>query len=112
MSNTLPPQVYEIRDRILDCVEAEQIFLFGSYAYGTPHKDSDYDFYVVLPDDSPLERGDAIDKIRLYLCAKKYPPIDVLANYKNQFDELSQLPTLARTIIRKGIKIYDRNGYC
>ncbi|MDR3233012.1 MAG: nucleotidyltransferase domain-containing protein, partial [Planctomycetaceae bacterium] len=95
--------------RILNCVEAEQIFLFGSYAYGTPHKDSDYDFYVVLPDDSPLERREAINTIMLNISAD-YPPIDVLANYKEQFDDMSKLPTLMRTIINKGIKLYDRNG--
>jgi predicted nucleotidyltransferase len=111
MLNTLPPQIYEIRDRILNCVEAEQIFLFGSYAYGTPHKDSDYDFYVVLPDDSPIQRGDAIHKIRRNLCyMENYFPVDILANYKHRFDELSKLPTLARTIINKGVILYDRNG--
>jgi predicted nucleotidyltransferase len=101
MSNTLPPQVYEIRDRILDCVEAEQIFLFGSYAYGTPHKDSDYDFYVVLPDDSAIQPLDAMVKIGRNLCVTNYNPVDVLANYKKQFDEMSKLPTLMRTIINK-----------
>ncbi len=33
---------------IVDTVPVEQIYLFGSYAYGTPHTDSDLDLYVVL----------------------------------------------------------------
>jgi len=30
---------------IIQTVPVEQIWLFGSYAYGTPHKDSDLDSY-------------------------------------------------------------------
>ena len=30
---------------ILEKVPTDQIWLFGSYAYGTPHKDSDIDIY-------------------------------------------------------------------
>ncbi|MDR0610151.1 MAG: nucleotidyltransferase domain-containing protein, partial [Planctomycetaceae bacterium] len=30
---------------IVETVPVEQIYLFGSYAYGTPHKDSDLDLY-------------------------------------------------------------------
>ena len=29
----------------------DRIILFGSYAYGTPHKDSDIDLYIVTNDD-------------------------------------------------------------
>jgi predicted nucleotidyltransferase len=37
---------------IAETVPVEEIYLFGSYAYGTPHKDSDFDIYVVLKDDA------------------------------------------------------------
>jgi predicted nucleotidyltransferase len=42
--------ILAIKDSILSTVgeSCEKIYLFGSYAYGTPHKDSDYDFFVVL----------------------------------------------------------------
>ena len=42
-------EIIAIKDSILSTVgdECEKIILFGSYAYGTPHKDSDYDFYKV-----------------------------------------------------------------
>ena len=45
-------EIVAIKDSILSTVgdDCEKIILFGSYAYGTPHKDSDYDFYVVLKD--------------------------------------------------------------
>ena len=36
--------------RIIDAtVDTEKIYLFGSYAYGTPTDDSDYDLCVIYP---------------------------------------------------------------
>ena len=36
--------------RIIDAtVDTEKIYLFGSYAYGTPTDDSDYDLCVIIP---------------------------------------------------------------
>ena len=32
------------------------IYLFGSRASGNPRPDSDYDLYVVVPDDTPPEK--------------------------------------------------------
>jgi hypothetical protein len=88
----------------------ERIYLFGSYAYGTPHKDSDFDFYVVLPDDCPMKQGDAIDHIRKEIRpVKNGMPVDLLVNYKSRFDELSQLPTMLRQIVDEGIVLYDIN---
>lgn len=31
-------------------VTADQIYLFGSHAYGTPNESSDFDLCVVIPD--------------------------------------------------------------
>jgi predicted nucleotidyltransferase len=115
MLNELPPQIYEIRDLILQSVEAEKIYLFGSYAYGTPREDSDYDFYVVLQDGYPMKQREAIDKIHWDICQVRLQkphlrkPFDILVNDKPLFDELSVLPTLERKIIREGIVLYDRN---
>ena len=39
--------------RIIDAtVDTEKIYLFGSYAYGTPTDDSDYDLCVIIPENS------------------------------------------------------------
>jgi predicted nucleotidyltransferase len=110
MIHNMNEQIDEIRDRILSCIEAEQIFLFGSYAYGTPRENSDYDFYVVLPDDSLLKPIDALQKINRFLARYKMDiPVDVHANYKHRFDALSLQSTMIRTIADKGIIIYDQN---
>jgi predicted nucleotidyltransferase len=46
---------------IVETVPTEQIYLFGSYAYSAPHKDSDLDIYIVMKDDAPMREADAMD---------------------------------------------------
>ncbi|MDR3108794.1 MAG: nucleotidyltransferase domain-containing protein [Planctomycetaceae bacterium] len=112
MSNILPPAVYEIRDKILGCVEPEKIYLFGSYAYGTPRPDSDFDFYVVVPDShssSLRETKDLIyKKIDEYRKTVDYISVDVIVHTEFYFGELKPLPTLVRKIVREGVLLYDR----
>ncbi|MDR2717730.1 MAG: nucleotidyltransferase domain-containing protein [Treponema sp.] len=102
-------EIIAIKDNILSTVGdgCEKIFLFGSYAYGTPHKESDYDFYVVLKDgvENPIL---VLQKIYEYMCDTNYIPVDVLANYKSRFEQRSAQPTIERTITRKGVLLYER----
>jgi len=102
-------EIIAIKDNILSTVGdgCEKIFLFGSYAYGTPHKNSDYDFYVVLKDgmENPIL---VLQKVYEYMCETNYIPVDVLANYKSRFEQRSTQPTIERTIARKGVLLYER----
>lgn len=102
-------EILKIKDIILESVECEKIFLFGSYAYGTPNADSDYDFYVVLKDDFPQKPIEAMGIIdRNLINFDTLMPIDVLANYKNRFDYRSTQPTIERKIANEGIVLYER----
>jgi predicted nucleotidyltransferase len=108
MERVLPEKIYEVSNRIQNAVEAEKIILFGSYAYGTPREDSDYDFYVVLPDRStkPLL---ALQTIYRNLGDTGMVPVDVLAGYKTRFEERSKLPTIERKIASDGVVLYERH---
>ncbi|MFP3041832.1 nucleotidyltransferase domain-containing protein [Treponema primitia] len=103
-------EIMEIKDIIADSVECEKIYLFGSYAYGTPHKDSDYDFYVLLKDDSNIKPLDAMGIIEHKLIYHKRlrTPTDIMANYKSRFEERGKFPTMERKIIREGVLLYER----
>jgi predicted nucleotidyltransferase len=41
--------IREFARRVAERFRPEKIILFGSYAYGTPHADSDVDILVVMP---------------------------------------------------------------
>ena len=76
--------IIAIKDSILSTVgeTCEKIILFGSHAYGEPDKDSDYDFFVVLKDDTekPIL---VLQKIYRVLAKRPMKPsVDVLANHR------------------------------
>ncbi|GMO57213.1 MAG: hypothetical protein Ta2G_16830 [Termitinemataceae bacterium] len=106
---TVNDEIISIKDTIVASVDPEKVYLFGSYAYGTPHKDSDYDFYVLLKDDSDIKPLDAMEIIEQNLihCGIK-TPTDIHANYKNRFEARSALPTMERKIVREGVLLYDQ----
>jgi len=68
--------IIAIKDSILNTVgeSCEKIVLFGSYAYGTPREDSDYDFFVVLKDgtEKPIL---VLQNIYRGMCDTKYIPL-------------------------------------
>jgi len=106
---TANDEINAIKDIILDTVECERIYLFGSYAYGTPHKDSDYDFYVVLRDDCEQKPAAMLDAMNCALTKRRLRvPVDLHANYKRRFIDRSGLLTLERTIAEQGVVLYDR----
>jgi predicted nucleotidyltransferase len=92
---------------IVETVPVEEIYLFGSYAYGTPRKDSDFDIYVVLKDDAPMRDLDAHCAIGMALYKKQPGPMDLLVRKKSKFlyyaDSVSMIE---KTVFKEGIKIY------
>jgi predicted nucleotidyltransferase len=100
------PELDTLTQIIVDTVPTEQVYLFGSYAYGTPHKDSDFDLYVVMKDDAPMRELDAMDAIGLALYKVQTRPIDVMALKSNRFLYRKSGPTLERKIAREGVKLY------
>jgi len=83
----------------------ESIYLFGSYANGTPNIDSDIDIYVVVP-DSETDTIELNAKIRMDLSKKKIMPLDLLIGKKSIFENRKNRLTLENVIANQGIKIY------
>jgi predicted nucleotidyltransferase len=93
---------------ITDTVPVEAIYLFGSHAYGTPHKDSDLDLYVVFKDELPMRELDAIFAIRTAIAPIQNMPLDVLGLKLNRFLDRKIYATLERKIAREGVKLYGQ----
>ncbi|MDR2117540.1 MAG: nucleotidyltransferase domain-containing protein [Planctomycetaceae bacterium] len=107
-NNSMMREVQEVVVMIKNTVNCEKIYLFGSYAYGNPNEMSDFDIYVVLPNDSirPLEvRRNIYKKL---LTNKINKSVDILTCYARDFNSLSELPSLERKIAREGILVYEQ----
>ena len=96
----------EIAQIIAQTVPVESIYLFGSYAYGTPNKDSDLDIYVVFKDELPMRELDAITAISIAIDSVRKMPMDILGLKQNRFHDRKLYATLERKIVREGIKLY------
>ena len=96
----------DITKIIADTVPVESIYLFGSYAYGNPNKDSDLDLYIVFKDELPMRELDAIRSVRIAIDHLKNMPMDILGLKQNRFDDRKIYATLERKIAREGIKLY------
>jgi len=106
MDEAIQAELDKLKELIINAIPVEQIYLFGSYAYGTPHKYSDLDLYVVLKDDVTMRDLDAGLQIRFAIDRKKSMPVDIIAKKKKDFYSRLDGFTLERKVNRDGILIY------
>ena len=106
MDAAVQTELSKLKELIVKTVPVEQIYLFGSYAYGNPHKDSDLDLFIVLKDEVQLRDIEAAIKIRLAIAEHQSMPLDLLVIKKSRYLERKAAPTLERKIAREGKLIY------
>ena len=94
---------------IRDAVDVDEIYLFGSYAYGSPNSDSDYDLCVVIP-DSEMRPVDAVKKIRRALYPVQSNPMDVVVYHSSRFMERQRSASMERKIAREGVLLYSERA--
>jgi len=80
-----------------------QVYLFGSYAYGSAHDESDIDLMVIIDDN--LNRAKMALTISRGL-SSIIVPVDVLVNRKSDFYKASNEPTLQKRIKSEGVLLY------
>ena len=92
---------------IVQKLQPLKIYLFGSFAEGRNTVDSDYDFYVVVPDSEQRNMLDLITEAQRSLRHKKNRPVDVLIGKQSYFDRLKNAGlTVESDVARNGIVIY------
>lgn len=105
ITKEIQQELEEITKSILSVVSVKEIFLFGSYANGTPSENSDFDIYVVIPDNS-MRPLDAMTKINMAISKNQKRPVDILVGSQSDFKKRSSLPYIEKEVFNKGIKIY------
>ena len=100
-------EILMIKDTIVNSVPVEKIYLFGSYANGTSNENSDYDLYIVVPNDNirPIE---AVGKAYLAMRGMKVKPVDILAGTVEIFNRRSKQLTIEGKIAKEGVILYER----
>jgi predicted nucleotidyltransferase len=96
-----------IRSLILDSVKPgviKKIYLFGSYAYGKPTKNSDIDLCVVI--NNRFDRLKANVKMAIALSDNNIRPVDLLVYKENQFYPITNPNGVKNTILTEGKILY------
>ena len=96
-----------IRDfarRVAERFHPERIILFGSYAYGAPHADSDVDILVVMPARSELAQSVRID----LACEPNFPLDIIVRTPKNMRWRLEEGDSFLREIVARGKVLYEK----
>jgi predicted nucleotidyltransferase len=89
--------------QIAERFKPEKIILFGSYAYGTPHVESDVDLLVVMPAKDVVSKAIQID------CAFERPfSLDLLVRTPGQIERgIRDDNWFLREIVEKGKLLYE-----
>lgn len=84
----------------------DKIILFGSYAYGTPHADSDVDILVVMPARNELDQA-----MRIRSSVDYNFPLDLLVRTPRNFAwRLAEADDFLTEIIAKGKVLYETDN--
>jgi predicted nucleotidyltransferase len=107
----LPPKIpmaaiRRFARRIAERFEPEQIILFGSFAYGTPHENSDVDLLVVMPAREELTKA-----ARIHLAFEPVFPLDLLVRTPKRLRQrLADGDCFLQEVMTKGIVLYEKSN--
>jgi predicted nucleotidyltransferase len=94
-----------IKQRLVAEFQPEQIWLFGSHAWGTPGDESDLDLMVILPEsqERPIRRDQ-----RAQRCLGRLPvSADVLVRTRQEVNRVRDLRgSLTHDVLSRGRKLY------
>jgi len=109
-------EIEQLKNKIVERLkpfEPEKIILFGSYAYGIPHKESDIDLYIVTNDDFLPKDYEESNKIYMKISRaiqdiKEEFPIDMIVHTKKMYAKFIKLNgSFSKEILKKGIPLYE-----
>jgi predicted nucleotidyltransferase len=92
--------------QVAERFQPDKIILFGSYAYGTPHADSDVDILVVMPCRNQLDQS-----VKISLDIDPPFPLDIIVRTPHNMQwRLAEGDSFLREITTKGKVLYEKNN--
>ena len=104
---TKPQEIKALTERFVEHLSPKKVYLFGSFAKGNEHEDSDYDFYIVMPDGTP-DLADAAAEAYRSVRLIKQRPIDILVGTDSYFEKRKLIPSMENEVYTTGVLLYER----
>ncbi len=107
--------IVEIVERVKS-LKPVKVILFGSYAWGGVHKDSDIDLIIILnkngiPKDFQEKMDSYLSVKRLLRDMNREIPMDVIVYTKGQRERFLLLDScFSRKVVKEGKILYERNN--
>jgi len=98
--------IAEVTRRIIAELDPEEIILFGSYAWGTPHKYSDIDLCVIVSDGIP--GFNRIGVRALNALNDLMVDVDVLVKTRFDIETFKTVPFTHQKIVEEGKPLYGQ----
>ncbi len=99
-------KIYDIVNRIAAKFNPDKIILFGSYAAGTPNKDSDIDLLIIQDTDLPPHRR-SFDIQKLLIGSMV--PMDILVYTNQEFEkEQTERNSFLSNVVKTSKILYER----
>jgi predicted nucleotidyltransferase len=92
--------------QVAERFQPDQIILFGSYAYGTPHADSDVDILVVMPCRNQIDQAFKIE----LACDPPFPLSLIVRTPANLEWRLQEGELFHTEIVTKGKVLYEKGN--
>ena len=98
----------DIVHRLIAEFDPEQIYLFGSYAWGKPTEDSDLDLLVIVSESNERPTARATRGYRAMRGIMV--PMDILVKTRSEVEDVAAISgTLVADIVTKGRILYASN---
>ena len=98
-------EIEVIKQKLVDQIKPIGVYLFGSFANGTAHADSDFDFYIIVDDNEKDLHAVATSAYKA-IRGVKQRPVDILVGTKSRFDERKNQFTVENEVFHKGVLLY------
>jgi len=98
-------EINEIKDKFVEELSPVRIYLFGSFANGSNSEDSDFDFYIVVKDNTDNLADLTTDAYRCIRKIKKRP-VDIIVGTESRFNERKNMMSVENEVAHKGVLLY------
>ena len=97
----------QMTQRLVKLYNPIKIYLFGSYAWGTPTEDSDLDFFIIVDESKEKSHRRAMPASEVL--RDFHVPKDILIYTQKEFaDRVDNASTLCNVVHKKGKVLYAR----
>ena len=101
--------IREMTECFVSRIDPLQVILFGSFAEGNYSKESDYDFYIVIPDGKNIGETSFLAYKSIRNIMKR--PVDIVVGTKSRFEQKAKAKStlmIEGEVSKNGIVLYDK----